>query len=117
MRHPSRAAGTLLIAATLSGACRRAEPPAHPWRLHVEAVPSPAGPASAQPQLTATAHGVLLTWLENADTTTTFKFAERTAAGWSAARTIASGRDFFVNFADVPSAIRLSDDSLVAHWL
>ena len=47
---------------------------------------SPAGPASAQPQLTASEHGVILSWLENAGSTTTFKFSQRTATGWSDAQ-------------------------------
>jgi hypothetical protein len=111
----------LLVAMTLAGlaaACARTpEPAASEWTVAIDPVPSPAGPASAQPQLTTSPDGVLLSWLENADTTTTFRFAERTAAGWTEPRTIASGRDFFVNFADVPSAIRLHDRTLVAHWL
>lgn len=103
--------------AACSNACS-ATPPASPeWTLRIEPLSSPAGPASAQPQLSTSPHGVLLSWLENADTTTTFKFAERSAGVWTAPRTIASGRDFFVNFADVPSAIRLADRTLVAHWL
>jgi hypothetical protein len=117
-RVPAVIATMLLTAISTGPACRRTDAPAAvPWTLRVDTVASPAGAASAQPQLSATEQGVLLTWLENADTTTTFKFAERTASGWTEARTIASGRDFFVNFADVPSAIRLGDKSLVAHWL
>jgi hypothetical protein len=88
------------------------------WTLKLEALASPAGAASAQPQLTASPQdGVVLTWLEHADTTTTFRLSERTDTGWSEPRTIAAGRDFYTNWADVPSAIRLSDRTLVAHWL
>ena len=47
--------------------------------------------------------GVLASWVERADDLATLKFAERTAAGWTAARTVASGRNWFVNWADVPS--------------
>ena len=75
------------------------------------------GAASAQPQLTASEHGLVLSWLENAGSTTTFKFSERTATGWSDARPIVSGSDFFANWADVPSVVRLADRTLVAHWL
>ena len=45
------------------------------------------------------------------------KFAERTTSGWTTPRTIASGRDWFVNWADVPSALRLPSGAIVAHWL
>src|SRR5262249_33875689 len=37
--------------------------------------------------------------------------------GWSAPRTVATGTNFFVNWADVPSVVRLADGSLAAHWL
>jgi hypothetical protein len=45
------------------------------------------------------------------------RFAERTADGWSAPRDVASGTDWFVNWADVPSVIRLEIGELAAHWL
>ncbi len=45
------------------------------------------------------------------------KFAERTATGWSPATTVAAGDDWFVNWADVPSVLRLDNGTLAAHWL
>lgn len=80
-------------------------------------LPSPAGAGSAQPQLTVSGRGVLLSWIERAGDLATLKFSERTGHGWTPARTVASGRDWFVNWADVPSVLRLADDSLYAHWL
>jgi hypothetical protein len=95
-----------------------AQPPsAAKWTLHLEPLASPARDASAQPQLTASNDGVILSWLENAGSQTTLKSSERTATGWSEARAIASGGDFFANWADVPSVVRLADRTLVAHWL
>jgi hypothetical protein len=44
------------------------------------------------------------------------RFAERTATGWSEPRTVASGADWFVNWADVPSVIRLANGTLVG-WV
>ena len=61
--------------------------------------------------------GVLVSWIERSGDLATLKFAERTASGWTAARTIASGRDWFVNWADVPSVLRLPSGAIVAHWL
>ena len=105
-------------ACVLAVACAPKEAPrAAAWTLRVEPVASPAGDASAQPQLTASADGVLLSWLETAGAQTTLKYAARTATGWSNATAVASGRDFFTNWADVPSVVRLSDHTLVAHWL
>jgi hypothetical protein len=61
--------------------------------------------------------GVLLSWIERDNARATLRFAERTRSGWTEPRTVASGDDWFVNWADVPSVVRLSDSSLAAHWL
>jgi hypothetical protein len=45
------------------------------------------------------------------------KFSERTPQGWTPVVTAASGTDWFVNWADVPSVLRLANGTLVAHWL
>ena len=101
----------------LSACARQAPPPAAPWTLTLQPLPSPAADASAQPQLTASKDGVILSWLENAGSQTALKFSERTATGWSDARLVAFGSDFFANYADVPSVVRLANRTLVAHWL
>jgi hypothetical protein len=85
--------------------------------LAPQQVTSPAAANSAQPQLSVSKHGVLLSWIERSGDLATLKFSERTATGWSAAKTIASGRNWFVNWADVPSAVRLPSGAIVAHWL
>lgn len=88
-----------------------------PWRPVIQTLDSPAAAASAQPQLTVSPRGVLLSWIERAGTRASLKFAERTATGWSAVRTVASGDNWFVNWADVPSVLRLDNGTLAAHWL
>jgi hypothetical protein len=87
------------------------------WPLRVEALVSPAAAGSAQPQLSVSRRGVVLSWIEQTGDRATLRFSERTASGWSAARTVASGTDWFVNWADVPSVVRLADGTLAAHWL
>lgn len=87
------------------------------WAPRVEVLPSPAGPGSAQPQLSLSPRGVLMSWVESAPDRATLKYAERTADGWSAPKVVASGADWFVNWADVPSVMRLADGTLAAHWL
>jgi hypothetical protein len=84
---------------------------------NIAATASPAGPSSAQPQLTVSARGVLLSWIERTGDVAALKFAERKGDAWTTPRTVASGRDWFVNWADVPSVIRLADGSLYGHWL
>ena len=72
------------------------------WRPAITALGSPAADGSAQPQMTVSPRGVLLSWIERTGATATLKFAERTATGWTPAQTAASGDDWFVNWADVP---------------
>lgn len=88
-----------------------------PAPLSPTRVDSPASPGSAQPQLSVSSRGVLLSWIERTGTHATLKFAERAASGWSEPRIVASGDDWFVNWADVPSVVRLRDGALAAHWL
>jgi hypothetical protein len=100
------------------GACARTPPPpAAPWTLTLQPMPSPAEVGSAQPQLTASKDGAILSWLETAGSQTALKFSTRTETGWSETRIVAAGSDFFVNYADVPSVMRLADGTLVAHWM
>lgn len=87
------------------------------WPLEVAPLRSPAAPNSAQPQLSVLGNRVVLSWVERAGETATLRFSERTDAGWTEARTVASGTNWFVNWADVPSVIPLQHDSLAAHWL
>lgn len=86
------------------------------WLLP-QPIATPAAANSGEPQLTVSKRGVLLSWIERTGDLATLKFAERTAAGWSPAQTVASGSNWFVNWADVPSVLRLPSGALVAHWL
>ena len=87
------------------------------WNLELKSITSPAHGESSAPQFTISKRGVLLSWIERKGANASLKFAERTAAGWSEARTAASGDNWFVNWADVPSVLRLNDGTLVAQWL
>jgi hypothetical protein len=57
-----------------------------------------------------------LSWIERAGNTATLRFAERTAAGWTAPVQVASGDDWFISYADPPSVLRMSTGALVAQW-
>ena len=78
---------------------------------------SPAAVGSMAPQITVEGGRAILSWIEGAGPLTTFKFAERTPAGWSAVRVVASGDRLMANAADVPSVIALDRTSLAAAWL
>ena len=84
--------------------------------LTVEPLSSPAGADSSEPHLTVQGDRVILSWLEVGEGRSTLKFAERTASGWSAARTVHSSDGFYINAYDVPSVRALADGTLAAHW-
>jgi hypothetical protein len=89
------------------------------WQVaEVHPIDAPAAATgSAQPQLSVQGDSLLLSWVELINADATLKFAERTSTGWSEVRKVSAGRDWFVNWADVPSVVRLADRSLAAHWL
>ncbi|MBD0325720.1 MAG: exo-alpha-sialidase [Pyrinomonadaceae bacterium] len=61
---------------------------------------------------------VILSWVEKlAEKHYALRFAVRDAKGWSEPRTVAEGTNWFINWADFPSVIALSDGTLAAHWL
>lgn len=78
-----------------------------------------APPGSAEPFLTATPRGGLLaTWFEpRAGDRKALRIAARTDGRWSPPETVAERDDFFVNWADFPSAIETADGRWVVHWL
>lgn len=79
----------------------------------------PALPQSGMPFLATDAQGgVLLSWIDPAPKDqNSLRYAKWTGAGWSAANTIASGKNWFINWADFPAIAALPDGSLLAHWL
>lgn len=124
----------LILLLTFAAACRQppsadkpaqssATPAATPtasaaWPLSITAVVSPAAPqVSLDPQITTSSSGPILSWLERRGDATTLRFSTRTADGWSVPMTVASGKNWFVSDADVPSVLRRSDGVLVANWL
>ena len=87
--------------------------------LGVQEIDSPAGAASGEPNLYVGADGrAYLTWIEKkGDKAHALRFAVRSGRGWSAPGTIVEAENFFVNWADFPSLVALTDGALVAHWL
>jgi hypothetical protein len=85
-------------------------------RTSVGALPS-AGSA-AQPDLLVAPDGdLLLSWIESDADTHTLKVARSNAGHWSTPQAIASGNDWFVNWADTPHLAATPDGALWAHWL
>jgi hypothetical protein len=106
---------TVLVVATHVSS--QAIPTATTWMSEVRPLTSPAAANSAQPQLAAVGERVVMSWVERSGETATLRFSDRTDSGWTEARTVASGANWFVNWADVPSVILLQHESMAAHWL
>jgi hypothetical protein len=85
----------------------------------IEALRSPAGAGSGEPNLATTPSGrVYLSWLEPEGASAhSLRFATLESDAWSLPRTIAQRSDFFVNWADFPSVVPLAEGRLAAHWL
>src|SRR5207302_3723673 len=75
-----------------------------------------AGANSSVPQMTVDGDRIALSWVERDGTKSTLKFAERTAAGWSAPMVVVASDKLMVNSADVPS-VRAMPGGFAAHWM
>lgn len=74
--------------------------------------------AAAQPSLSQAADGSLnLSWIERTSDGHRLRFARYRNGRWTAPATIASGDNWFVNWADFPSTTQLPDGTLWAHNL
>lgn len=101
------------------GAVLRAEPQANEQPLVIRPVESPVTGDSREPELTATPDGrMVLSWVEKVGTK---RYALRAVVlerhVWGGTLTVAEGENWFVNWADFPSVIGLTDGTLAAHWL
>jgi BNR repeat-like domain len=105
----------VLIVSISVGAIGRQQPGNSPFTE----IASPAGSASAEPNLSVAPDGrIFFSWLEPSGKTSFLKFSVLGSINqWSAPQTIARGENWFVNWADFPSMIALPDGSLAAHWL
>ena len=82
--------------------------------------PLPAPGGAAQPDLIVAPGGrVLLSWIEPQPGKKghALKFSSFADGRWAAARQIAQGSDWFVNWADTPHLAVTDDGALWAHWL
>ena len=117
-----RTALTLAVVAVgataVSAFAMRSGTPTNTAAFGIDSLASPARPGSAEPNLSVAPDGrVFMSWLEPADSGYAVRFASHDGTKWSDARTIARGRDFFINWADFPSIEVLDGGRLAAHWL
>lgn len=120
MRRTPALSGTLVLCAAALSGCDNAEnAPAEALDLGngVE-ISVPASPGSSLPDLALTPDGRLyLSWVEEAGDSAVLRFSVREGDEWTPPRTIASGTDWFVNWADFPRIAALTDERLAAFYL
>ena len=79
---------------------------------------APVADGAREPSLSTMTDGrVLMSWTEPQGNSFAVKIAMWDGSGWSKPQPVVARDDLFVNWADFPSAIALSDGTLVAHWL
>ena len=83
----------------------------------VTPLPVPAGTPSGQPGLVQHEGALHLSWIEPVGDGHRLRLATDRGEGFGAARDLARGDDWFVNWADFPAVAVLADGSLAAHLL
>ncbi len=84
----------------------------------VTPIDPPAVTGSMAPHVVAAGPSVLMTWIEPGAEGHRVRLSRLGADdAWSDPATVAAGPDFFVNWADFPSAGMASSGELMAHWL
>ncbi|MFO8098976.1 MAG: hypothetical protein R6T83_05050 [Salinibacter sp.] len=78
----------------------------------------PAGPGSETPRLhVAGDSAVWLSWVAPKDSGHALRYASFDGDTWSDPHTVATGADWFVNWADLPSVVPLAEGRAAAHYL
>lgn len=82
------------------------------------AIESPADSMSAEPYLFTDKNGIVfLSWIEKDSFNSTLKYSSLHNEKWSEPAVIASGNDWFVNWADYPVIATDGSDNMVSHFL
>ena len=104
---------TMLAVVVLAGCANPSADPQPPREMAVDAAEG-----SAQPHLDLGEDGIaFLSWLEPAGDSYALRVATSAGDAWSTPGTVATGDDWFVNWADFPSVTPIGGDVLAAHWL
>jgi hypothetical protein len=87
--------------------------------LSVTMLSSPAGPFSGEPNFAVSPAGqIVLSWVEkSSDTLSSLLISHFANNTWSVPQTVASGSDWFVNWADFPTVAMDKDKNILASWL
>jgi len=103
------------VVASLFVGCSSEEPASEPG---ISILPLVAGEGSAEPHLSRSTEGaVVMSWLEPSGDGVALKWSQMEDTKWSDPVTVASGSNWFVNWADFPSVEPINGDLWAAHWL
>ncbi len=104
---------SLFLFLLISVACSTPKPQLY----EIEWLSLPTSSNSSLPYLEQGLDGVLrCSWVETSGDTATLKFSEFRNEQWSSSEWVASGTDWFVNWADYPK-ISASEETMIAHYL
>ena len=105
-----------LLSMTFAAACT--EPPSPPEFSEPTPLPLTAGPAAEGPRMSVGPSGQLaLSWMERNEQGGTLKYTTLDNDQWQNAIEVVTDPGMFVNWADIPSVVPLSDQDWLAHWL
>jgi hypothetical protein len=94
--------------------CQRQEAPAST----VRSLETPAIQGSGESHLAVGPAGeIVMSWLEPAGQGRALRYSTLVDEAWSAPRTVATGDNWFVNWADFPSVVPIAGGLWAAHWL
>lgn len=85
----------------------------------VTRIDPPAAPQSGMPFLTNAPDGsIYLSWVDPVTTGShALRFSQWLGNNWTAPDTVATGKNWFVNWADFPAIAAFPDGSMLSHWL
>ncbi|MBK9171140.1 MAG: exo-alpha-sialidase [Bryobacterales bacterium] len=108
-----------MLAQNRQGAIRGSVAAVPPTVQGVRPLDPPALPGSGMPFLaTAPDGGLFVSWIDPLpESESALRFARWAGPGWSQPETIATGRNWFVNWADFPAIAILPGGTMLAHWL
>ena len=108
-----------LLIVVISGCTFRTTIDNHTQGLSITPISSPSGTASGMSSLELGRDGRLyLSWVQrNDDGSSRLLFSRREGHRWSPVQEIASGDDWFVNWADFPAIAIADRDHMIASWL
>ena len=111
-----RLLGLLVLTSGLSGC--GVEPASESITGDTRLLATPAAIGSMGPNLVSDSAGsVVLSWIEPIGDGSALRYSALVDGAWGAPRTVTSGENWFVNWADFPSVVPVSGSLWAAHWL